>query len=127
MKRINAFNEWIGVHVTLIFGTMWITYLFFVYGFLPILIPSEMTTLLYWSNTVQLWSLPLLMVGQNVMGRSAEKRAEEDHETLMKEFIELKQMHSELRDENAEIRALVDEMHHKHIGLIEVVEKHVRR
>lgn len=71
MQRL---NDWIALHVTLLFGSMWATYLFFLYGFLPIFWPREMVPLLYWSNTVQLWSLPLLMVGQNVLGRAGERR-----------------------------------------------------
>lgn len=40
--------------------------------------------------------------------------------------VEIKQMHHENREESAEIRALVDEMHTKHSGLIEIVQRHVR-
>ena len=70
-------NDWIAVHATLAFGSMWATYVFFLYGFAPIMWPKSLVTLLYWSNTVQLWSLPLLMVGQNVLGRAGERRDQE--------------------------------------------------
>lgn len=99
MKKINKFNEWLAVHATLVFGSMWTTYLFFCYGFLPLLFPDKMDKLLYWSNTVQLWSLPLLMVGQNVLGRASEKRAETDHEMIATEFSEIKEMMNLLKDE----------------------------
>jgi hypothetical protein len=71
---------------------MWMTYMFFLYGFGPVLFPSAMTTMLYWSNTVQLWSLPLLMVGQNVMGRASEKRALETHDAVMSEMADIKKL-----------------------------------
>jgi hypothetical protein len=95
---VKTFNEKVAVKGTLLFGSMWTTYALFLYGFLPILFPKYMDTFLYWSNTVQLWSLPLLMVGQVVLGRAAEKRAVQDHKTLLAEMKELKQMHKELRE-----------------------------
>lgn len=89
MKQL---NEWIAVKCTNIFGSMGTTYVFFLYGFLPILFPLYMDKFLYWSNTVQLWSLPLLMVGQNVIGRAAEQRAQETHDAVMEELQELKEI-----------------------------------
>ena len=87
---INKINEWIAIHLTLIFGTMWTTYAFFLYGFLPIAFPSHQTNFLYWSSSVQLWSLPLIIVGQNLLNRAAEKRNEEMYNMVQTEFNELK-------------------------------------
>lgn len=109
--RVNLVNEWIAVHATLIFGTMWMTYLFFLYGFIPVIFPKYMDQLLYWSNTVQLWSLPLLMVGQNILGRSAEKRAQQDHEMIMAEFKTLKDMHKAQAEELQQLRQVNTELH----------------
>ncbi|MDH6141168.1 membrane protein implicated in regulation of membrane protease activity [Kitasatospora sp. GP30] len=86
MSRVSEFNERLAVRATRVFGSMPTTYLFFAYGFLPVLVPAWMATLLYWSNTVQLWSLPLLMVGQAVLGRAAERRSSETHDTVMEEL-----------------------------------------
>ena len=93
---ITRFNDLLAARATLVFGSMWLTYCFFMYGFVPVLWPAEMNTLLYWSNTVQLWSLPLLMVGQNVLGRSAEYRATETHDAVMEELGLLRDAHQEL-------------------------------
>lgn len=90
MQKIRKFNEVVAVRGVLIFGSMWMTYVFFLYGFGPVLFPGVMNTMLYWSNTVQLWSLPLLMVGQNVMGRASEARAKETHDAVMQELAILK-------------------------------------
>lgn len=95
---MKKFNEWIAVKGTLIFGSMWTTYLFFCYGFLPIMFPKYMDKFLYWSNTVQLWSLPLLMVGQVVLGRAAEKRNDETHAAVMEELQIAKEERQELTD-----------------------------
>lgn len=89
MKKL---NEWVALKATLIFGTMWTTYVLFLYGFLPVIFPGQMNTFLYWSNTVQLWSLPLLMVGTNILGRNAEKRAQETHDVVMEELAAVKKL-----------------------------------
>ena len=94
---VTKLNECLAVKGTLIFGTMGVTYLFFLYGFLPILFPGQMDKFLYWSNTIQLWSLPLLMVGTNLLGRAAEKRSKETHDAVMRELKEIKQEHQEIK------------------------------
>jgi hypothetical protein len=98
MNKIRTFNEWLAAHATLVFGSMWMTYAFCLYGFIPVIWPSAMNTLLYWSNTVQLWSLPLLMVGQNVLGRAAERRAIETHDAVMEELGLLRDAHDGLTE-----------------------------
>jgi len=110
-------NEWIAINMTKIFGTMWTTYLFFLYGFAPILFPQYMVQLLYWSNTVQLWSLPLLMVGTNLLGRTTEERAQKDHEMITAEFQRINELLMLLqeeiklqREENQEMRAIVEDV-----------------
>lgn len=86
MSRVRRFNEWVAVHATRLFGTMWAFYLLLVYGLLPLLFPSALTTLLYWSNCVQLVALPLLAVGQGVLGRAAERQARETHDAVLEEL-----------------------------------------
>ena len=84
-------NDRIAMNVTVVFGTMWTTYLFFLYGLLPVFFPQHMDKLLYWSNTVQLWSLPLLMVGTNLLGRDAERRNQEMYDMIKEQLEEMKQ------------------------------------
>lgn len=103
MKR---FNEWLSVKGTIVFGSMYTCYLFFFYGFLPIIFPQYMNQLLYWSNTVQLWSLPLLMCGQVVIGRAAEKQNNETHAAVMEELQIAK-------EERQELTELVKYLHEK--------------
>lgn len=54
-KKLQHFNEWLAVHLTLVFGSMLTFYMAFTYGFLPLLFPHQEVNILYWSNTVQLW------------------------------------------------------------------------
>lgn len=75
IAKINQINEALAVWLTKTFGTMWICYAFMVYGLLPAfaLFHRHQEAFLYWSNWVQLWSLPLILVGTNILGRDAEK------------------------------------------------------
>lgn len=92
MGRIAALNEAVAVRVTLVFGTMWTTYVFFLYGFLPLLFPGNMVAIMYWSSTVQLWALPLIMVGQNVLGRANDRRDQAQYE-MVQEIRRLSRWH----------------------------------
>ena len=98
--HVGAANERVAVIATIVFGSMWMFYAFFLYGFMPLLprLAPYQDKFLYWGSWIQLWALPLLMVGGIVLNRASEKRAAEDHETLMAELAELKAMHDDLRE-----------------------------
>jgi hypothetical protein len=90
IAKIDQINEALALYLTKAFGTMWICYAFMVYGVLPafaIFHPYQ-ESFLYWSNWVQLWSLPLILVGTNILGRDAERRSQLDHEKLAKSYKE---------------------------------------
>lgn len=72
---LGKINEMLARRGTLAFGTMWMFYALICYGLLPLLLPHDEVTLLYWSNVIQLVALPLLMVGAVVLGKSADQRA----------------------------------------------------
>ncbi len=82
------FNELFAVFLTRAFGTMWVCYACMVYGLLPLVsfFRGSQDTFLYWSNWVQLWSLPLIMVGTNILGRAVEARAAADHLKLSQAY-----------------------------------------
>ncbi len=67
--KITRINETLAVWLTKAFGTMWVCYAFMVYGLLPAfaLFQNHQASFLYWSNWVQLWSLPLILVGTNIL------------------------------------------------------------
>jgi hypothetical protein len=104
MSRITALNERLAVLATRSFGTMWVFYLLTIYGLLPLLFPQAQDRLLYWSNVIQLVALPLLMVGQNVLGRGAERQARETHDAVLED----RQL---LREELQLLHSLVAELH----------------
>jgi hypothetical protein len=98
IARINQVNEMLAVWLTNAFGTMWICYAFMVYGLLPAfaVFHPHQETFLYWSNWVQLWSLPLILVGTNILGREAEERSKVDHEKLAKSYEEQQQTYCQV-------------------------------
>ncbi|GAA2137713.1 hypothetical protein GCM10009760_18420 [Kitasatospora kazusensis] len=90
MSRLSVLDDKVAARATKAFGSMPAFYLLTLYGLLPLALPSAQDTLLYWSNCVQLISLPLLMVGQNVLGRAAEQRAAETHDAVLDELALLR-------------------------------------
>lgn len=103
---IARINEAFARRATLAFGTMWAFYLLTVYGLLPLLFSGAINQLLYWSNCVQLVALPLLMVGQNILGRDAELRARETHDAVMEELNLLREQHATTVNKISELHAV---------------------
>lgn len=94
--KITAINDWIALRSTLVLGTMWCAYAFVALCIAPAVWPAQQNNILYLSNCFQLIFLPLLMVGQNLMGRAAEIRAQQDHEAIMAELDIVKALHVEV-------------------------------
>ena len=97
-EKINQINETLALYLTKAFGTVWICYAFMIYGMLPafaIFHPYQ-ESFLYWSNWVQLWSLPLILVGTNILGRNAERRSQLDHDRLAKSYEEQNKTYSQV-------------------------------
>ena len=84
---IGRFNAAVAVRITRIVGTMYCAYVFTVIAFIALpaaLQQGSPTVLVNWlsSNFLQLVLLPIILVGQNVISRAQDARAEADHETL---------------------------------------------
>lgn len=93
--RYRQFNTALAVRATAWFGTMGAFYLLFLYGLLPLVLPRDTVTFLYWSNVIQLVALPLLAVGQQIQGAGAVQQAKETHDAVLEELVDLKEV---LRD-----------------------------
>jgi uncharacterized membrane protein len=61
---------------------------------------------LFISNMIQLFLMPLIMIGQNLQGRGAEERAKSDYKVNQKAEREIQQ----IQDQLATILARLDEM-----------------
>ncbi|MDQ7094235.1 hypothetical protein REC12_11605 [Desulfosporosinus sp. PR] len=108
-------NDFLAEKATLVFGTMWMFYAFFIYGLLPLIpiLARYQSQIFYWSGWVQLWALPLLMVGQNVLGRAGEKRDQETHDAVMQELAFVKEELALARNEREELKMLLAHLHVK--------------
>jgi hypothetical protein len=111
-ERLQKINDFVALKLTLIFGTMWTCYLFFVYGLLPCipLFTPYQNTLMYWSGWIQLWALPLLMVGQNVLGKASEKRAQDTYDMVKYELQVVKDEQNNAKLEREDLKTLMQEI-----------------
>lgn len=81
-----GFNGWLAAGITRGFGSMWAFYVLVFWMLAWMLLASigfslfrfdryPFTFLLFLSNLVQLWALPVLAVGQQVLSRASDKQA----------------------------------------------------
>ena len=118
--RLEKFAVWITDHI----GTMGFFFIILSWTFFWLLwnisAPPELrfdtvpafALWLFISNAIQLFFLPLIMVGQNLQGRHAEMRAESDFEINLKAGKEIEAILSGLEKQNEQISKIS-----KHLGL----------
>ncbi len=108
---MNSFNERIAIKATKYFGSMWTFWLFCGWAFLPLIpvLSNYKETILYISSGfIQLAALPLIMVGQEIMGRGAEERAQQDHIILNQQFEKIQLVLQEIRELHKHTHSLID-------------------
>ena len=94
-----GFNGRVGLFITTIVGTMWAAYLFTVLALVsfPSAIKSgEKIIIVAWiaQTFLQLVLLPVIIVGQNIQAKAADKRAEQtynDAEAVLHECLQIQQ------------------------------------
>jgi uncharacterized membrane protein len=93
-----GFNGRLAVFITNKFGSMWTFYILAIWMFVWIILsvagfslfkkdPYPFTFLLFLSNLVQLFAMPIIAVGQQILGRASDKQAEQtyrDAEAILK-------------------------------------------
>ncbi len=92
-------NGKVALIITAIIGTMWAAYLFTILALisLPAAITSgSVITIVAWvaQTFIQLVLLPIIIVGQNIQGKAADKRSEQtykDAEAILSECLQLQQ------------------------------------
>jgi len=103
---MNKLNDWLAVKITKGMANMWCAYIFLIWSLVPLLFPQAQNIVFYVSGgIIQLVALSLIMVGQNVLGREAEKRDIETHDTVMLEMslIRSEQELAKIQRTNADI------------------------
>jgi uncharacterized membrane protein len=101
---LNRLALWITEHV----GTMWFFLVIFAWtaGWLSwnILAPKNLrfdpfpgfVLWLFISNMIQLFLMPLIMIGQNMQGRGADERAKNDYKVNRKAEVEIQEIKTQL-------------------------------
>lgn len=109
-QQAGGFNAALAVWLTKHVGSMWTAYTFVIitlFGLLAILgILSPIVALLiaWLSQTfLQLVLLPIIMVGQNVLGRKSELMADEQFNTTIRTYHDIEQIMAHLSAQDAEL------------------------
>ena len=108
-----GFNTQIAVWLTEHVGSMWTAYVFAViaiiglFGILGLISPVVALLVAWISQTfIQLVLLPIIMVGQNVLGRKSELQADEAFATTMKTYADIEAVMKHLDSQDKKIYAL---------------------
>jgi hypothetical protein len=113
-----GFNGKIALVLTTVVGTMWCAYAFAVLAFvaLPFALPGQPTggvlQMIQWvSQTfIQLVMLSVIMVGQNILSRASDKRAEMTYKDADATFHESEQIQAHLIDQDHALNDLLDKV-----------------
>lgn len=93
-KDLQKLNQDIAAAGSRMFSSMTAFWLFFFWGLLGVLpgLPARFQgfVLLISSAWIQLWALPLIAVGSQVLNRASERRAAQDHVALKEELTIVK-------------------------------------
>jgi hypothetical protein len=107
-------NGRIGLALTTAVGTMWCAYAFALLALLvvPQAIDGGLLTFIQWvSQTfIQLVMLSVIMVGQNILGRVSDKRADETYQDAEATLHEAQQIQDHLMAQDDAIGTLLDKI-----------------
>jgi len=105
-------NGRIALLLTTVVGTMWCAYAFALLALvaLPSAMGGGLLPLIQWvSQTfIQLVMLSVIMVGQNILGRAADKRADMTYQDAEAILHEAEQIQAHLKAQDAALDALLD-------------------
>ena len=109
------FNDKVALWVTAAVGTMWCAYSFAVLAFVALpsaLSSGDVLPLIQWiSQTfIQLVMLSVIMVGQNIMGRASDKRAEMTYNDADATFHEAEQIQTHLAQQDVALNQMLDKV-----------------
>jgi hypothetical protein len=107
-------NDRIGLGLTTIVGTMWCAYLFAILALvvLPEALGGGLLPLVQWlSQTfIQLVLLSVIMVGQNILGRAADRRSEMTYQDADASLHEALQIQAHLTAQDDALNSLLDKV-----------------
>ena len=122
-----GFNGKIAMLLTTTVGTMWCAYAFSVLALvaLPSALNGGLLTMIQWvSQTfIQLVMLSVIMVGQNILGKASDKRAEMTYNDADATFHEAEQIQAHLQAQDEAVNALLDKVGKLEIALTQALAK----
>ncbi len=122
-----GFNGRVALALTTVIGTMWCAYAFAMLALvaLPSALSGGLMAQIQWiSQTfIQLVMLSVIMVGQNILGRAADKRAEMTYKDAEATFHEAEQIQAHLSQQDAAVNALLEKVAALEKGLAAAIEK----
>jgi hypothetical protein len=114
-------NGRIAMVLTTAVGTMWCAYIFAILALMvvPQAIQGGLLTFVQWvSQTfIQLVMLSVIMVGQNILGQAADKRAEMTYKDADATFHEAQQIQSHLKEQDDAINTVLERLERLEAGL----------
>jgi len=114
-------NGRIALGLTTVVGTMWCAYFFALLALaaLPSVLGGGLLSQIQWlSQTfIQLVMLSVIMVGQNILGRAADRRAQMTYDDAEAIFHETQQIQEHLGQQDAAVNALLDKVAKLEAGL----------
>ena len=109
-----GFNGRIALFVTTTVGTMWCAYIFACLALiaLPDALGGGILPIIQWiSQTfIQLVMLSVIMVGQNILGRASDKRADMTFRDAEAIFAEAQQIQAHLKEQDEALNAMLDKI-----------------
>ena len=110
-----GFNGKVALTLTTLVGTMWCAYAFAVLALVALpsaLSDGSLLALVQWvSQTfIQLVMLSVIMVGQNILSKASDKRAEMTYQDADATFHESEQIQAHLLEQDAALNVLLDKI-----------------
>jgi hypothetical protein len=109
-----GFNGRVALVLTTVVGTMWCAYAFALLALvvLPDALHGGLLTSIQWvSQTfIQLVMLSVIMVGQNILGRASDKRADMTYRDADATFHEAEQIQAHLQAQDAALNSLLEKV-----------------
>lgn len=108
------FNARFGLKITLIVGTMWCAYIFSIIALiaLPDAVHQGLYFIVVWmsSSFLQLVLLPIIIVGQNIQGAAADKRAEDTYKDAEAVLNDAEEIQKHLLAQDTAITDIIDRL-----------------
>jgi uncharacterized membrane protein len=129
-QAAGGINAKIAVVLTKRVGTMWTAYSFAVlaiiglFAILGLLNPIIALLVAWLSQTfIQLVLLPIILVGQNVLGHHAELMADEQYNTTKKTYADIESIMKHLDDQDAIILKIVQKLEAQDSLILKIVQE----